>query len=179
LSITKFFPDYKEIGYTKKTTGVNGKLRIHIEPTFIDSISEAKHCFFLVKGCMVPFFIVNSEDDILDGIIKFESIKNPEKAREMVSKTIYLHEDQINQSNVEVDQLTFSIVEGFDLYDEEKNEKVGQILSVELFPEQEIATVLKADGNEALLPLNFHNVKGIDQEQKIIYVEIPEGLLDL
>jgi len=171
LNITDYFPDYVEIGYTKKSYGVSGQLRIFVQEEQSKSIAQAKHCFFLMKGCLVPYFIEDLDEDL----IKFESSKNPEDAKTLVSKSIYIHNTQVVDVKAkEIDMNSFKFVEGFDLVNSESEEVVGAIDEVVVYPQQEIAMVA---GN--MIPLNIHNVKGINQDEKLIFVEIPDGLLDL
>jgi 16S rRNA processing protein RimM len=170
LNITDYFPEYSEVGYTKKTYGVQGQIRVHINEEFVPSFDKAEHVFFLMKGCLVPYFIETNSD----GLTKFESCKNPEDAREIVAKSIYMHQGQIERVEKTHDADSFTVVEGFKLYDAETEELVGIIDEVVTYPQQEIASV-----GDIMIPLNFENVKGIDMESKAVYVDIPEGLLDI
>jgi 16S rRNA processing protein RimM len=170
LNITDYFPAYKEVGYTKKSYGVNGHLRIFIEDDYLPSIESVQHVFFLLKGCLVPYFIQSYED----GLIKFESCEHPEDAKALVAKTIYMHEDQIIEVAPSTEVNSFAIVEGFELYDADTEELIGTVDEVVVYPQQEIAHI----GN-IMIPLNFENVKGIDMEGKSVFVEIPEGLLEI
>ncbi|GLR20002.1 ribosome maturation factor RimM [Portibacter lacus] len=173
MNITDIFPDYYEVGFTKKSYGVNGHLRISINDEFQTSFRKAEHCFFLLKGCLVPYFIENLDEDL----IKFESCHNPENAKEMVSKTIYLHEDQITERD-QISESEYAIFNGFKLVDHQSEQVVGVIAEIVSYPEQEIAMVIQ-DDNEFMIPLNVHNIKGINQDEQLIFVEIPEGLLDI
>lgn len=170
MNITDYFPQYKEVGYTKKSYGVNGFLRIFISEGYLPSITNASHVFFLLKGCLVPYFIESYED----GLIKFESCKNPEDAKAIVAKGIFLHQDQVSEVKPSKEVNSFSMVEGFELYNSETDELIGTIDEVLIYPQQEIASI-----GDILIPLNFENVKGIDVEGKCVFVEIPEGLLEI
>lgn len=173
MNITDIFPQYLEVGFTKKSYGVHGQIRVFINEEFRTSFGKAEHCFFLMKGCLVPYFIEGRDEDL----IKFESFHNPEDAKKMVSKSIYLHEDQVDIRD-DVSENSFSMVEGYELVDDASEQVVGTISEILIYPEQEIA-LIEHNGNEVLIPLNEHNVKGINVEEKIIFVEIPEGLLDI
>ena len=174
MNITDYFPEYKEVGYAKKSYGVNGHIRIFIEKGYEVTFDQAKHCFFLLKGCLVPYFIKDYEN----GVVKFDSCSNPEDTKVIASKSIYLHQDQILPMEVEEDSEGFSLVEGYMLVNDETEEEIGLIRKIEVYPEQEIA-VVEGKQQEYLIPLNFHNVKGIDQESRRIFVEIPQGLLEI
>lgn len=179
MNITDFYPDYKEVGYTKKTFGVSGKLRIHIHDSFLPSILKADHCFLLIQGCMVPYFIINKEEEKREGVLEFDWINTPEEAKEIVAKTIFLHTDQIKEGAREINTLTFGFLEGFSLFDDETEEEVGYIQSIDTYPEQEIATVVKEDGGDFMIPLNAESITGIDEEGKNLWMIIPDGIIDL
>ena len=110
MEVASFFPNYKEIGFTKKTTGVKGKLRFHAENAFVESIFSANHCFFLLKGCMVPYFIISDAEEIAQEIIHFESCNNPEDAQLIVGKKIYLHNNQITEGEAKASLLAHGAV---------------------------------------------------------------------
>ncbi|NJN33618.1 MAG: hypothetical protein HC817_04545 [Saprospiraceae bacterium] len=65
---------------------------------------------------------------------------------------------------------------GYTLFDYGK--KIGIIEDVIEFPQQLMATV-NIDNREVLVPLNEHFVKNCDDVQREIYLELPEGILDL
>lgn len=179
MDIIDYFPEYTEIGYTKKSLGIQGKLRFFVEEVFEESIFKAEHCFFVLKGCMVPYFIDSTLSEIQSGVIKFESTDTPEESKELVSKAIYLHKNQILDSNVKKETLTFDFLVGFEMRDSESEAYIGVVKQIEEYPEQEIAIVVGKNNVEYLIPLNEFNFKGTDEDSKLVFVEIPEGLLDL
>ena len=178
MKVTDYYKDYIDIGYTKKTSGVKGFLKLNIEDRFADSLGAAKHCFLMNRGCMVPYFIDTDPDTISDGLIKFECTNNPQEARQIVSKTIYLHKNQILQHSPLEQEAGFSIVKYYQLVDDETEEIIGKIVDVVQYPEQEMA-IVDAGNKEIMIPLNIYNVKGINPEEELVFVEIPDGLLEL
>ncbi len=179
MNITDYFPKYREVGYTKKTFGVNGRIKIQIQDAFVDSISSAKHCFFMLKGCMVPYFIDNSKEEREDGIIKFESTTDPETAKVIVGRPIYLHEDQVQITLTIQDKFRFSFVKGKILFDGESEQEIGTIIEIEEYPQQEMLIVQGRGGQEYMIPIHKSNYKGMDKEGNRVFLDIPEGLLDL
>jgi len=146
---------------------------MHIHDDFESSLAEAEHCFFLLKGCLVPYFI----DKYESGQIKFESCNNPEDCKSIVSRSIYLHKSQIHAIE-EKEAESFQKVIGFQLLNAEDESLLGSIVAVEEFPQQEMA-IVESEANEFMIPLNVHNVKAVDLERKIVYIEVPDGLLEL
>lgn len=179
MNIIDFYPGYREIGYTKKTFGVNGKLKIHIDPGYQNSFIAAKHCFLFLDGSLVPYFIVNGKEEKEDGVVEFDWVNTPEEARRVVSKKVFLHNDQMKEEKAVESELLFGFLLNFSVYDDETEEFIGLITNIEAFPEQEIATVTVNDEKTFMTPLNTINIKAIDEEGRNVWLEIPEGLIEL
>ena len=73
------------------------------------------------------------------------------------------------------DEFYFHEIVGFIAFDEE-DEKVGEIVEVYDLPNNPVAEIL-INGKEVLVPLNL--MIELDKENQKIYIEIPDGLLDL
>ena len=179
MNITDYYPDYIEIGYTKKTFGVKGRLKFVVEGQYIASIIDVEHAFFVMKGCMVPYFIVNDAAERADGVIKFESTNDPESAKILVSKSIYLHKDQILASDYVAEGLAFDYLKGMQMYNDNNQQLIGVVDNIVEYPEQEIAIVIDQNEKEYLIPVNVFNVIDVKMEESKVYIDIPEGLLDL
>ena len=67
---------------------------------------------------------------------------------------------------------------GFLVIDEEHGE-LGEIVDVTEMPQQFIATVELEEGKQLMFPLSEDLILGIDAEEEIIEVDLPEGLVDL
>lgn len=179
MNITDYYPDYLEIGYTKKTFGVKGRLKFVAEGQYVASMLEVEHSFFIMKGCMVPYFIVNDAAERADGVIKFESASDPESAKLLVSKSIYLHKDQIIASDFVAEGLAFDFLKGMQMFNDNNQELIGVVDNIVEYPEQEIAIVIDENEKEYLIPVNQFNIKEVNSEKMEVYIDIPEGLLDL
>jgi 16S rRNA processing protein RimM len=55
---------------------------------------------------------------------------------------------------------------------------LGPIIRVEDFPQQEIAICIVKE-KEIMIPLNAEFIDSIDDEQKLVSVTLPEGLVNL
>ena len=75
------------------------------------------------------------------------------------------------------DDFRYTDLIGFLVIDENHGE-LGRITDVQEFPQQFVATV-DMDGKELMFPLSDDLILGIDGEEEIIEVELPEGLVDL
>jgi len=66
---------------------------------------------------------------------------------------------------------------GYTLIDEHHGD-LGKIEDVQEFPHQEMA-FFHYNNKEKLVPLNDSLIIRVDKEKQIIYVDLPEGLLDI
>ena len=60
----------------------------------------------------------------------------------------------------------------------ERDGAIGVIEEVIEMPQQ-IMGIVNYQGKEVLIPLNDQFITGVDEEKKILEMELPEGLLDL
>jgi 16S rRNA processing protein RimM len=66
--------------------------------------------------------------------------------------------------------LGFSIVED--------GKMIGEVIEVIEMPHQVLCKVMYK-GNEALIPIHEESLEKVDKKNKLIHVNLPEGLLDM
>ena len=76
---------------------------------------------------------------------------------------------------MELDVLQYAFAESCMIRDEHAG-KIGAILRVEEFPQQEMAFV-EYKGQEVLIPMNDAFIVSIDKTKEEIIMNLPEGLL--
>ncbi len=171
---------YQQIGYTKKTHGTKGALRVQIEDQYLEDFSLSEVLFLEINGKKVPYFV---EDRAIIGdlLVYFEEIETREQASSLTGKTIFLAEKdilQVEERQFEISEdLEYAFLKGYQISLED-NKVLGKIDEVIEFPQQEMA-FLQYEGKEIMIPLNDHFIHSIDKEKKILIVQLPEGLLDI
>ncbi len=169
--------EFTQIGFTKKTHGVKGELKIVIDEPYEDLFFEADRIFIEVKGAKMPFFIeqIRGEGEL---IILFEDITDKDKALLIQSKPVFLPTAELPASIKIVETgLEYGFLEGFILADKTLGE-IGPIVEVIEMPQQEMA-VLMVKNREVLIPLNDGLISTISEAKKTILMDLPEGLLEL
>ena len=167
------------IGYTKKTFGVGGELRLSIDPEYVEDMMKATIFFLEIKGKPVPYFVESIRFSNTP-IVKFEDINTPEAARKLSSSKILLREtDMLPEADrlFEVEELEFEKYVGFTITDE-KNGLLGKIIRIEEFPQQEMA-IIQYNDKEIMIPMNDKLIAEINEDQQQITVVLPDGLLEL
>jgi 16S rRNA processing protein RimM len=168
-----------KIGFTKKPHGLKGEIKLQLDDQYLEDLMETEVILLTIKGMPTPFFI----EDVRVGnaiIAKFEDVDSVEAANEIASKEMFLREtdvlaDEERTYEVELgmeyqDCVGYKIMDGDIL--------VGEIEEVVEFPQQEMA-ILTREGKDILIPLNVAFVLRRDDAAKMIFMELPKGLLDL
>lgn len=173
--------DYINIGYTKKTHGIGGELKVFIEERFFEDFMKNERIFLDVKGVKVPYFIINVRGT-LDMIMKLEDVASKESAYALQSREIFLRPqdlipDHKREIEVEDDQLEYEYLLGFTIVDQTVGE-IGAIDEVLDMPQQNMA-FLKYKSREVLIPLNKTLIVSVDKNKRKVVMDLPEGLLDM
>lgn len=168
-----------QIGYTQKSHGVEGELRIFVEEPYQEDFLNCHALFIEVDGQKVPYFIEyirGANDDIL----KLEDISSKEEAQKLATKPVFLREaDLIAEDDRDNSDYApqFEFLEGFLARDAERGD-LGEIIRVDEYPHQEMAVILMQN-REVLIPLHESFILSVDEAGKIIHFQLPEGLLSL
>jgi 16S rRNA processing protein RimM len=169
---------YTQIGFLGKFHGLKGELKLSVEEKFADDFNVADVVFVKTKGQYAPFFIESVRGENTP-IIKFEDVNTKEAAANIQHQPFFLRDSDITL--VEADEtemeLQYQHCQGFVVIDETLGE-LGMVQSVEEFPQQEMAVITYKE-NEVLIPLNEFMIVNIDENQKVIRVDLPEGLLEI
>jgi 16S rRNA processing protein RimM len=163
------------IGYITKTKGLKGEVQLYFEydePELLD----LDVLFAEISGKMVPFFTATYKlHTNSTGNFYFDDIDHIDKAQPLVKKKIYLPLDKMPDRSE--DDFHYNDLKGFIVSDKMHGE-LGEIIEVNEYPQQFVATLLYQN-KEVLFPLNDDMIVEIDEEERTITVDLPEGLLDL
>ena len=169
---------YITIGYTKKTYGSKGQVKVVIENQFLEDFVKTDFVFINLLGKPAPFFIETIEESS-DLLLKLEEIDSPEDAKAIVSKDLFLREKDLTNPPIDIpeSELEYADLIGFMLTDTILGE-IGLIDEIQEFPQQEMA-VVHYQGKEIFIPLHRNLIASIDESGKKITLNLPEGILDL
>ena len=169
------------VGFTKKTYGVKGELKMKIEDKYLEDFLKSEVVFLKVGGKTVPFFL----DGVRVGnalLAKFEDVDSPEDALPITSKEVFLREkDLIKEEErefvVETEDLEFQKYEGFEI-ESKAHGLIGKIEEILEYPQQEMALV-KYNKKEILIPMNEQLIEEVLEAERKLIMNLPEGLLEL
>jgi 16S rRNA processing protein RimM len=167
--------DCFRIGTVTKTRGLKGELQAFIDFTEIDKVNFDA-LFITSGGKLIPYFVESFKMPQKNvAYIYLEDIDHIDKATPLAKKDIYLP-NKIKPVKDEND-FTLRDLMGFTAIDEDEGE-LGKIIEIQELPQQLIATVVYKD-REVLFPLSEGIITGIDIVKEVVYVDLPEGLLDI
>ncbi len=127
------------------------------------------------KDNFMPYFITGASiKNDAELYIKLEGIDSKETARKLTPKEVWLAEEDFNIHAAKSSPIALL---GFHLITDE-DEDLGEILEVIEQPHQILCAVL-LEGKEALIPIHQESLDKIDQQNRKVYVTLPDGLLDI
>ena len=169
---------YISIGYTKKTRGVKGNIRVEVEDIYFEDFQKATVVFLSQKGKQMPFFVekIMNEKELL---LKLEDVDSKEVAHDLTSKELFLREADISEKVEQevISDLVFGHLVAYQIEDKTLG-KIGEITEVIEYPQQEIAVIL-FQKKEVLIPLHEALIEEINEEHRVVVMDLPEGILDL
>ena len=165
-----------KIGLFNKPHGIHGELQF----TFTDDIFDRVDCDYLIcllDGIFVPFFIeeyrFRSDSTAL---VKLEGIDTAERGRMFTNVEVYFPVKHAEEA--EDGELSWNFFVGFRMEDVRHGE-LGEVVEVDTTTVNTLFVVEQEDGEELLIPAQEEFIVEINQEKKLITVELPEGLLNL
>jgi len=172
---------YQSIGFTKKTYGVKGELKLNIADKYLEDFAQADVLFLNLAGRKIPHFVeyINFENPFT---IKFEDYNSKEAAIELTGVEIFMRVKDLLAEEEKVlevveNGLQYEKYVGYQIKDKMVG-TIGVIEEIVEYPQQEMAAI-KIDEKEVLIPLNDQLILVVKEEEKIIEMDLPAGLLEL
>ena len=167
--------DVFPIGQITKPHGVSGEMSFSFTTDIFDR-EEIPYFIFDMQGILVPFFLEEYRfKGSTTGLLKLDGVTTDEQARSFAGLTIFLPKSYLEK--VEDAEIELDYFAGFSLIDSEKG-LLGVISEVDQTTDN-VLFVIPTKDDELLIPAGEEYIEEIDHEKKIIYVKLPEGLLEL
>jgi len=153
-----------------------GELLVKLDTDDPESILQEESVFVEIHENLIPFFIEKSnlqKNQLLR--VKFEEINSEEEAEDLLKADIYLPLSKLPELND--DQFYYHEVIGYKVIDKNHG-KIGTLKEVLTQTPQHLF-VINHENKEILAPINDDFIEKLDKSQKIIYLNLPEGLIEL
>ena len=164
------------LGKIVKKYSFKGELLAKLDTDQPELYEELDAIFVELRNNLVPFFVESSQlhkSELLR--LKFEDVDSEYDADALLKCDLYLPLELLPK--LDGDKFYYHEVIGFKIHDKNFGE-VGIIKSINDSTAQALFEIDR-DGKEILIPMNDEFILKVDKKNKTIFVETPEGLIDL
>ena len=167
--------DYFSIGKISATHGLTGEVVLQhalgggtdlqgLQTIFIE---EKKNSF-------LPYFIEKTTvKNTTEVYIKLEGFNTKESSRRLCQKEVWILKADFDKYAAKSSPISLL---GYTMINEGK--EIGEVTEVIEQPLQVLCKIIYR-GNEALIPIHEESLEKIDNKKKLLYVNLPEGLLEI
>jgi 16S rRNA processing protein RimM len=167
--------DYFSIGKIVASHGLTGEIVLQhalgkktdlrgLQTIFIEERNDS----------FLPYFIENATAKNQEEVyIKLEGFNTKESARRLNQKEVWLLKADFDKYAAKSSPITLL---GYMMVNE--GEEIGEVVEVIEQPMQVLCKIIYR-GNEALIPIHEESLEKIDKKNKRVYVDLPEGLLEI
>ena len=161
-----------KIGRLGKAHGVKGEVSFQFDDDIFDRV-DADYLVLDIDGILVPFFMEEyrfRSDAVC--LVKFCDIDTQQRAQELTGCDVYFPRTLAEEAD---EMPSLSMLVGFEIVNNANGETVGHIAAID----DSTANILFEMEDGMLIPANDELITDIDAEQRLIRMNIPEGLLDI
>lgn len=166
-----------EIGRLLKPHGVKGEITAEL---FGDiDLMELKCVVVNVDGIFVPFFINSCRPKSADTcLLKFDYIESDSEVAALSLKELYALKSDVDESDSAEEGMYASDLIGFSAVDP-SGELIGTVVDLNDDTENTLFIIESVNGSPLLVPAAAEFIVNIDAENRIVELDLPEGLFDL
>jgi 16S rRNA processing protein RimM len=164
-----------QIGQFAKPHGIKGEIALVTTYDVFDDVEEP-YLVCEMDGILVPFYIENCRpkgNSVI--LVKLENINDEASIRAFANKAVYYPLTALKEDSDE--EFTWTHFIGYTLEGEEQG-RIGVVTDVD-DSTLNILFSVESYGKELLIPVAERLICSIDQENRILTVSLPEGILDL
>lgn len=161
-----------KVGFLTGVHGVAGHLKLSTEVP-LDNLKKGTWCFVEIQKKPVPFFIEETMGNDTNWVLKLKGIDTPEQAKTFQGKGLLLAQENLPKKRAFMGEELMHLK----VFAHPENTLIGEVTDVYNNSGQLIIVVTGA--REHLIPLHEDFVVSIDDIAAELYLDLPEGLLDL
>jgi 16S rRNA processing protein RimM len=163
------------IGRITKVNGYEGGVTVKLDKIFSENIPPMESVFLEIEGRPVPFFISDWEysgADILK--LKFEGYDSVEQVSEFTGCKVFLTTGLPGDKKID----DIQVLTGFKIL-VNGDKLLGSVREVIPNHGQWLLIVISADNKEILIPFHEHFIVSLDTDNRILVLDLPEGLTEI
>lgn len=165
-----------EIGFIMNTHGIKGEVKVRQITDFIERFDAGSTVYYKeTAGDIIPLTIESSRSHKNALLVKFEQYDSINDVEKLKGMTLYIKHDQLTELGPneyyyhEIIGCTVKTTDG---------DTIGVIESILAPGANDVFVVKDEKDKEYLIPHIKDVVKQVDVENKIVTIEVMEGLLD-
>lgn len=147
-----------------------------IEPSFKIYFQPGVFVFIDHHGSKVPYKIIDV-DDSAHFVVAFEDVSSKDDSDRLSGLDVWIPMASVKSRHQRSPRNVNAHWEEYQIEDSDSKARYA-IQRVEDFPQQLMA-IIQINEKEIMIPLSDQLIQDIDKIEKIIRMEIPEGLLEL
>ena len=166
--------NHEKIGTVVSKHGYKGEVKIKMSSKLV-TYQDLTHLFIELEGSFIPFMIdkIRSASSSMS-IVKLIEINSEREVEEIIYKDIYVDSTKIT---LKKDSKSFyNDLINFDVFNDFK--KIGRIESINSKLPQPVFEI-SYYSKTVLIPIHEDIIKEIDKKNNTIYLNIPDGLLEI
>lgn len=173
------------IGVVRKTHGYDGELKLSLDREYREALSGVEFLFIGEDAdTAIPYGLISRRG--ADDIVRLKGVESKEAAERLRGCSVFARVDEVGSPPTEpadspvedhAAAKAYARFVGFAVIDDAVGE-IGAIASVEAFPGQTLANV-DYEGRRRLVPLTAELIRGVDFTKKIVFMDLPAGILNL
>ncbi len=167
-----------EIGTITKIHGLRGNVVVQCEEVLLEDF-EGEPVFLILEGGPVPFFITPDSVRTRGGasyLLHFDGVDTEKEALRLVGATVMVETSLIDDEESDDPTDIYRFI-GYHTCDV-NTQQIGVVDDVVDYSGNIVLTLNVSD-TEVLLPLGDEFVLDVDDDKRIVYVSVPEDLLNL
>lgn len=168
--------DCFRLGNVARLHGYKGEVSIFLDVDNPQDYKGLESVFIDCDGKLIPFFLekININNKGF-AVVKFEDVDTEKKAKHILKHSIYLPLDLLPE--LEESEFYYFEIEGFKVVDENHGDVGTVVRVIDLSGNPLIEINFK--GNEILIPKQDQFIKEVDWDEKTLYINAPEGLIEM
>ena len=165
------------IGKIGKPHGVKGEVTLFFDDDVFDRV-DADYLVLAIDGILVPFYMEEWRFKTGEtALVKFCDIDTKEQASALTGSGVFFPKHLSDRGE---DELTWDEIKGFRIVDTNRQDAVvGEVMAVDESTMNVLFEVETPSGSIVLVPANEDIVKEVNTKERLIKVDLPEGLVDL
>ena len=169
------YVNHVKIGTVVSKHGFKGDIKINISTFNLISFTDLKYLFIDIDGCLIPFMIENARSFSKNiFIVKLEEISTEDEVDEIIHKNIYF--DSTNFQSKKDSGYSYYDLINFYVFRDSK--KIGRIENINSKLPQPVFEIIY-ESRKVLIPIHEDFIRKIDKKNNIIYLDFPDGLLEI